>query len=464
MIGHHHWKELLPVDRYVVKCTSSLIHEFDRKVLTLLYQPLIGPRTLNLYMTLWSELEQNRLWGTESTHHFLMAVTQSPLNEIYHDRLKLEGIGLLKTYLVDESEPKKYIYELQRPLSPKQFFYDGMLNIYLYNRVGKTVYQRLKSYFSDKSVDSNAKDVTRSFHEVYQSIHPSELSANIAMEPEENDQELFDHAPGEPISIQNQSFDFQLFYAGLSEHIVPKKAITPAVKEAVEKLAYVYGIDPIEMKNLVIRSLDQDEQINLDELRKWARDWYKLNHGNRLPELVDRLQPLNQRVKDEEIEQSKDKELIRQLESISPRQFLKDISGGIEPSAADLKIIEDVMFQQKLLPGVVNVLIYYVLLKTNMKLSRAYVEKIASHWARLGIKTVKDAVDVAKKEHKKYLTWAETKDKKTDSKKIVRKEKLPSWLLENENQQVENIDPEAFEKEKQKLQERIKKYKNKQKD
>jgi len=173
---------------------------------------------------------------------------------------------------------------------------------------------------------------------------------------------------------------------------------------------------------------------------------------------------LNQRVKDEEIEQSKDKELIRQLESISPRQFLKDISGGIEPSAADLKIIEDVMFQQKLLPGVVNVLIYYVLLKTNMRLSRAYVEKIASHWARLGIKTVKDAVDVAKKEHKKYLTWAETKDKKTDSKKIVRKEKLPSWLLENENQQVENIDPEAFEKEKQKLQERIKKYKNKQKD
>lgn len=461
----HHWKELLPVDRYVVKSTNSLIHEFDRKVLSLLYQPLVGSKAVNLYMTLWSELDQSRLWGMESTHHFLMAITQSSLNDIYHERLKLEGIGLLKTYLLEE-EPKKYIYELQRPLSPKQFFSDGMLNIYLYNRVGKKIYQRLKTYFSEEAVDERAKDVTRGFHEVYRSLHVSELTAETEEEFTENGKELVGDEPERSISVVNHSFDFELFFAGLSDNIVPKKAITPSVKESIEKLAFVYGIDPIEMKNLVISSLDYDEKVNIETLRKEARDWYQFTHGNRLPELVDTLQPLHQRTSEEALKDSKDRELIRQLEEITPRQFLKDISGGIEPSLPDLKIIEDIMFQQKLLPGVVNVLIYYVLLKTDMKLSRNYVERIASHWARLGIKTVKEAIDVAKKEHQKYMDWAKSKDQPSSSKRIIRKEKLPEWLTNNEEAQQEpdEMDQESFEREKRELEEWIKNYNSKQKE
>ena len=47
-----------------------------------------------------------------------------------------------------------------------------------------------------------------------------------------------------------------------------------------------------------------------------------------------------------------------------------------------LAIVEDVMINQKLTPGVVNVLIYYVMLRSDMKLAKTYVEKIAGHWAR----------------------------------------------------------------------------------
>ena len=37
----NYWKDLLPVDPYVVK-SSGLLQDLDRQIVTLLYQPLIG--------------------------------------------------------------------------------------------------------------------------------------------------------------------------------------------------------------------------------------------------------------------------------------------------------------------------------------------------------------------------------------------------------------------------------------
>jgi len=459
---NYHWKELVPVDRYVVR-SNGLLHEYNRKILTLLYQPLIGARAFSFYMTLWSELEQNRLWGKESTHHFLMTIMQMPLSEIYQERLKLEGIGLLNTFIMEKEDPKKFIYELQPPLSPKSFFDDGVLNVYLYNRVGKKRYQYLKDFFLDEKLSEDAKDITRSFNEVFQSLHMSELISNTPHDEENPALEVVEIVEPSSVQIQEKEFDFELFFAGLSENLVPKKSITSQVKDAIKKLAYIYGIDPIEMKNIVIDAMDVNETINIEELRKSARDWYQIEYGNELPTLAEKVQPLPYRSTKLDDMDEKEKQLIKQLESLSPLQFLIDISGGIEPTVQDLKIIEDVMFKQKLLPGVVNVLIYYVMLKTDMKLSKGYVEKIASHWARKGIKTVRTAMDLAKKEHRQYQEWAKGKETKPAPKRIVRQEKLPEWLKDYEQQQEEEkVDIQDFELEKRKLEERIRKYKNKQ--
>ncbi len=108
-----HWKELLAIDRYIVK-SSSVLQELDRKIITLLYQPLIGTKGFSLYMTLWGELEQNRLWGEESTHHSLMTLMQSNLRDIYHERLKLEGLGLLKTFVKETDESKNTFMNCRR--------------------------------------------------------------------------------------------------------------------------------------------------------------------------------------------------------------------------------------------------------------------------------------------------------------------------------------------------------------
>lgn len=458
----HHWKEMLPIDRYTVS-TSGLLHEYDRKVITLLYQPLIGPISMSLYMTWWAQVEENRLWSEESSHHSLMSFMDLNLKTIYEARLKLEGIGLLKTYVQASEGARSFIYELQPPLSPERFFLDGMLNIYLYQKVGKARFSKLKQFFSDKTVPSNEgfEDVTRAFQEVYDSVVPSALTQNL--DEDSSDQAFIGRAVQKGVQIDPLAgFDFELLFAGLSESLVPKKAITPKVREAISNLSFLYGIDPIQMKNLLLTAMDDiKNKVSIEELRKSARDWYQLENQEKLPQLVEKVQPIYKQTVIGE-PKTKEEKLIHYLDTTSPRQLLIDISGGAVPAKADLKIIEDVMFKQKLLPGVVNVLIQYVLLKTDMKLTKAYVDKIASHWARKQITTVKEAMDLAINEHRQYMEWAENKNapKATSKKQPIRTEALPEWFNEKEDESGVKKQGKKAENEKQEIEELLREFKN----
>ncbi len=59
-----------------------------------------------------------------------MVTMQMQLPEVYEERVKLEAIGLLKVYIKKEKDIRMFIYELQPPLSPKQFFDDIVLSIF----------------------------------------------------------------------------------------------------------------------------------------------------------------------------------------------------------------------------------------------------------------------------------------------------------------------------------------------
>ncbi|ATO38214.1 MULTISPECIES: replication initiation and membrane attachment family protein [Geobacillus] len=459
----HHWKELIAVDRYMVQ-SRGVLHDVDRKVLTMLYQPLIGYRALALYMTLWGELEL--LGGREATHHRLMALMQCGLPDIYSERLKLEGIGLLNTYVRvwETEEPKQFLYELRPPLAPDQFFRDEMLGVFLYRQVGRHLFAQLNEFFARPSIDETKfTRVTRSFSDVFSAVQAEQIVAGFSEEAghelEPPDGKVHIGRDGASYTLDDDVFDFELFFAGLSKQLVPRRAVTAKVKEAIKKLAFLYGIPPLEMQKIVLGVIDPAYHIDIDALRQAAREWYELEHGGAAPRLVERVQPLAHRTMENVEPRTKEEQLMKQLETISPRQLLKEISGGAEPSLGDLQLIEDVMFQQQLLPGVVNVLIYYVMLRTNMKLSKKYVEKIASHWARKKVRTVKEAMELAKEEAKTYQQWANEKEKGVRPvRKVVRTEIVPDWLKMDYSQpDDDDFDVEQARKE---LEERLKKYRD----
>ena len=95
-------------------------------------------------------------------------------------------------------------------------------------------------------------------------------------------------------------------------------------------------------------------------------------------------------------------------------------NNGNDPTRRDLKLVEDLLIDYKLKPGVVNVLIDYVLNVNEKKLTRGLVEMLAGEWQRLGIETVEDAMKVAEKEHKKRS--------KKNIKVEVKGNKTPDWF------------------------------------
>ncbi|MBP0724028.1 DnaD domain protein [Bacillus sp. RG28] len=438
-----HWMDVLPSDPYTILTTSTL-HTIHRQTLTMLYQPIIGSLAFSLYMTLWGDCEQNQLNPAEHTHHSLMLGMKSNMRTVYEQRLVLEGMGLLKVFEQNNENGKHLIYDLQSPLSPYDFFEEPILNIFLYKTVGKSQYSRLKSFFMRDEIERKGyTEITRSFDSVFKPMTSQQVAeiqrssqSEDLMTPQ--DKRILKSSVNTKITVKNEEFDYQLFLDGLSDTFVPKRAFTPEVKETICKLAFLYGINPIQMKSITMRAVTDENRINVEKLRIEAREWYQFEHHDQFPHLVEKVQPMKHRQATKKEPTTQEEQLIQAFETISPRQYLKEIAGGAEPTAADLKIIEEVMFEQKLLPGVVNVLIDYVMIRLDKKLSRNYVMKIASHWARKGVKTVKDAMELARKEYiESQQTVQNAAKTRTGSRrnKPIRTEIVPDWLNRNDDVQ-----------------------------
>ena len=471
-IEKQHWMDVLPADPYTV-LAAGYLHNFHRQVLTMLYQPIIGSQALSLYMTLWSECEQTDLNPNHLTHHSLMLGMRTNLKTIYEQRLMLEGIGLLKVYEGSEEGTKKLLYELQSPLDPHSFFEDPILNIFLFKTIGKTQYQRAKNFFSRQAFSKEGyRDISSSFDSVFQTVtmeqlHEIQKNNEITQSETQNTKLLKEQQPLK-ISVKMEEFDYDLFLDGLSDSFVPKRSFTAEVKETILKLAFLYGINPIQMKTIVMRALNDENKINTESLRLEAREWYQFQHHEALPTIVEKVQPIQHReLKAEPITQ--EEKLIQCFETISPRQYLKEISGGAEPSEADLKIIEEIMIDQKLLPGVANVLIDYVMIRLDKKLSRNYVIKIASHWARKGVTTVKQAMDLARKEFEETRQGTTVAKARTGNRrnKAIRTEIVPDWLQPNAETVVAPItavtNDSSVDEERKRLEKELEMFKNKKK-
>ena len=134
------------------------------------------------------------------------------------------------------------------------------------------------------------------------------------------------------------------------------------------------------------------------------------------------------------------------FENLNPYQFLKAKYKGAEPTDRDKKLIENLLVELKLNPGVVNVLISYVLKINNEQLTKNYVETIAGQLKRLNVETVEDAMGVLQKEHSKMKKKTDkvkvTKTKDSSSKTTTE----PEWfnksvdILETTSEDVEELD------------------------
>ena len=401
---------IMPADTYDV-INRTVLTDNDRKILTMLYQPIIGAYAVNLFLTLWMDLDKNEFMSQEENHHHLLSSTGLSLNEIVVSREKLEAVGLLKTFYKENEEENHYIYELYSPLSAHEFLTHPVLNIVLYNSVGKKEYERIVNYFKVPKINLNDyKDITKSFDEVYNS-EPLSSYENIIENIKANNK----------IGINiKERIDFDSLISTLPKETINIKTFNPENKKLINDLAFIYNYNEDEMKNIILSSLNERMMIDKTVLRKNARNNYQYQNSGKLPSLIYRNQP--EYLRSPIGKDTKRARLIYTFETISPYNYLKSKNGGKEPVDRDLKIIESLSIDLGLQPAVINVLVDYCLRMKNNKLIKSYIEAIGSQWKRLNIETAEDAMNQALEEIKKM--------KKSYKNKKVEKE-LPKWMDEN---------------------------------
>lgn len=425
------YKELQPSDVYCVRLPYPF-SDFDRQILTALYQPLIGHGAMAVFFALWGEAERE---GTvESTHYHLLNLLDMPIGSVFEARLSLEGIGLLKTYRKQEEEGRAFIYELTPPLDPDTFFHDPILSMFLFGKVGAQTYKRLRSRFLNPAVPDGYEEVSRSFPEVYKSVKAGAM---------EEDTDTYDSDQrARKLAFSGYPFDFALMMEGLSAQLVPRRAFTPAIKEMIVRIAFLYGLSPLDMQQVVLLAIDADGNLTEDRMKRAAADFYKLSRSSSAPKITKIISPPEKQGSSTE-PSTKEDELILYLETCPPVEMLKDINGGREPMQVDVKLAQKLVLEHNLPAGVVNVLLQYVLLRNDGKLTNNYVERIASHWMAKKVDNVRDALVLARTEHDKYMKWQqEGSGTQRTRKPGAKTEAVPDWFYRKDQKPEEPKAPE----------------------
>ena len=421
---------ILPADTYVV-VNRSIITEQDKRIVSMLYQPIIGFTAISLYYTLLDSLREQEMMSDDFTHHHLMSTMQLKLDDIIIAREKLEAIGLMKTYMKKDNI-NQYVYCLYSPLQASDFFNHPILNIVLYNNVGKKEYEKLLNCFKIPHVNlKDYEDVTSSFDDVFKATR------GTVMEMEDD----LTRRDSNNIEI-NRGVDFNLILSGIPNSQFNEKSLNDELKSLINSLSYIYGIGTLEMQGIIRESINEKGQIDKMMLRKSCRDYYQFENAGNLPTLIYNRQP--DFLKKPKGDNSKWARMVYTFENITPYQLLKAKSRGAEPTDRDKRLIEGLLIDQKLNPGVVNVLISYVLKTNHEQLKKSYVETIAGQWKRSNVETVEEAMKIAEKYHKKMKKQLEVVPK--DEKKS-KDASVPVWF--GNEQKVEEAtaeDVEEFDK------------------
>lgn len=416
------FKELQPIDVYTIRM-SQPFSEHDQKLLTLFYQPLIGSDAMSLFMTLWADASEEE---AEYNHYHLMNVLSLPLAPIFEARISLEAIGLLRTYTKTEADQRTFLYELSPPLDAKAFFEDPLLSTFLFSKIGEQAYRNLRSRFlvATHEISSGYQEVSRTFLDVYKPV-------NHRVDIEEVEGRFIGRQEGNGVPFGQPNFDFDLLRSGLSEQMVPQAALSSISQELIAKLAFLYSLTPLDMQKVIMMALDENLQLPETRLRKAAADFYKMN-TSKTPPILDKTftQPLPPA---EKKEMTREEELIHYLEYTPPAEMLRDLNGK-EPMPVDIQLAERLINTHELSVGVVNVLLQFVFIRNDGKITKGYVERIASHWMNKKVSNAREALEFSRKEHDKYMQWKNEEQKpKVFNKQPTREAMVPEWFYENKD-------------------------------
>ena len=393
---------------------KSWITSAHLRSLVQLYQPIVATRVTALYTTLWYEIHSDTFSSDWIRLSELLSSLNCSVKEFYEARLKLEGLGLLKTYQISDSE---FCYELVPTVLPHQFFKDAILSTMLLEHVGRLRFERLEKQFVIPFQTDNYLEKTAHFSDVFQ------LPLGVTNFQQSN-QELVSEESG--IS-HIATLDIKLV-----EHLLGnsfKGAFTKEVQQVVEGLHQLYHLSEQELALYIQNAVNPlTQEVDIRSLQEMLIQAHQDQQKNEVQSL--------QKTQEETPTGTPAEQLIQFAKSVAPFDFIASIKeqkrGFV--SNDEQKVLQDLISVSTLPAEVINLLIYYVLvIENNKSLNKKFVDILANDWSQQGIQTAEDVLRYTKER------------KQTQQQKVMqqpykrtqgRVEKLPDWAKQ-ENTKVE---------------------------
>jgi len=404
----------------------------DRKSFACLYQPMIGAVSAGLYHYLYHMLAEDATGysSIESQRRLFLGLgfelNAAGRKTAVEAASRLEAVGLLQVFRNHNPVTDETIYEyiLMRPLKAEEFFSNVHLTLLLRDKIGKSAVLELRETFSPEPPAELAKFVNREeattpFYELFRigsSVVDPELEAGWAESAPTRERSA-------SVKVQERILHGEImlrFPRGSANRVyVERLNRSPELMSQLNYLAFKYDLETPE----ICRLLDEDGMFHpdgtlvWDELQSRANQMYR--QGRKRDEERERFVSRGEGRTKEEASIAAAAASTIQLEV--PERFLADVTQaaynemirqepytkvleryfpGAVPSGF-IDIFEKIDINYKLPEPVINVLIHYVLgMSSNQRLTKSFIDSIASNMLAKGIDTIDKAIQYVKEQEK----------------------------------------------------------------
>ena len=409
------WSQLNPRD--CIQVTQQVwLTQRELQFVTQLYVPFLGVQASTLYLVLFSELSPNSYQSDVIRLADLLALVNMGIPDFYQARIRLESVGLLKTYRYEDEESisAQYTFELQAPASPNLFFKDALLSTLLVNQVGHQRFEILQKRFSVKEKAPYGQDVTSTFQEGFQlPFNMSQYKRNVAQE-----KQMIKDVKQQESLVLNSTIDWELLTDLLKSQFVHEQALTDEVKQMLNSFQLYYGLTEREIAQYVIYAADLSTgEIDEKELYSII---INANQHLAVPKQeeasitpVESTPEISEVVTEEKQETTSTythlpqaiQRLITLAKEMTPFDFMTSIkqqrNGYV--SNGEQRIILDLVQVGTIPSEVINILIHYVLVvKNNPTINKNLMDTIANDWSQKGIQTAEQAIDAVRQRDKEF--------------------------------------------------------------
>lgn len=432
--------KICPKDLFQAIISESLSNK-EQEVLALLYQPMIGAQAFSLYLTLLSEISVTTGMSEELFHSELITVLDLSIEQIEAARFKLEGIGLLDTFIkVENHEEKKFFYRLNHPETPERFFKDEVLALTLLNIIGQRKMDRLFKQFQPKYAQlSGLKNISASYKDVY-SFRVEQIDAHQSLLNKMSNS--FDN-PRPPVKISaiTDSFVWEYFLEGIKKLGIQLPDDSLGFKEEVYVFHNLFGINELDMVEFCSKSFDYfSNQIIVKEFEKVIYQTYDTdkkqreadNIKNKAADLSNEEQQ-TYRYNSLKMNGFSEQDILMIIDSeqnfpLNYLEALKSERGGYT-TPQERSLVKYLVSKSGLPNSVINVLINYVFnIQKQPTLKADYVNRIANEWAQNEIFSPEKAITHVRELARKGKEKQQTRTNYGTNRRPIRQETLPDWI------------------------------------